>query len=96
MFFVPAALLFVAVEKRFGAAFEFARIWPFIRANVGNYFLAIIVHIIAQHLGGFGIALLCIGVIFTGFWSFLITAHAFAQVYRLATVVPPPPQTATL
>jgi hypothetical protein len=38
--------------------------------------------------------LLCIGVIFTGFWSFLITAHGFAQAYRLGTV-PPPPQTAT-
>jgi Protein of unknown function (DUF4013) len=90
MFFLPAALLFVAVEQRFGAAFEFARIWAFIRGNIGNYFLAILIHIIAQHLGGFGVALLCIGVIFTGFWSFLITAHAFAQVYRLGKVPPAP------
>lgn len=86
MFFLPAALLFAVVEQRFGAAFELGRLWPFVRANIGNYLLAIVIHIIAQHLGGFGIALLCIGVVFTGFWSFLITAHGFAQVYRLAEI----------
>lgn len=85
MFFMPASLLFAAVERRFGAAFEFRRIWPFIKQNIGNYVLAIVVYLIARMIGSVGIALLCIGVIFTGFWSFLITAHGFAQVYRLAT-----------
>jgi hypothetical protein len=84
MIFVPGALLFAIVEQRFSAAFELGRIWAFIRANIGNYLLAVVVYLIARFLGGFGIALLCVGVIFTGFWSFLITAHAFAQVYRLS------------
>ena len=73
-----------ASEQRFGAAFEFARIWQFIKANIGNYLLAVVVYMIARFLAGFGIALLCIGLIFTGFWAFLITAHGFAQVYRLS------------
>jgi uncharacterized protein DUF4013 len=81
--FMPASLLFAIAEQRFSAAFEFGRIWNFITANVGNYLLAIVVYLIARFLSGFGIALLCIGVVFTGFWSFLITAHGFAQVYRL-------------
>jgi hypothetical protein len=85
LIFMPASLLFAAVERRFGAAFEFRRIGPFIKANIGNYLLAIVVYLVARTLGGVGIFLLCIGVIFTGFWSFLITTHAFAQVYRLAT-----------
>lgn len=84
MVLMPASLLFAVVEQRFGAAFEFGRIWEFIKANVGNYLLAVVVYLIARFLSGFGIALLCIGLIFTGFWSFLITAHGFAQVYRLA------------
>jgi hypothetical protein len=84
-FFMPASLLFAAVERRFGAAFELGRIWPFIKQNIGNYILAIVVYLVARFLAGFGIALLCVGIIFTGFWSFLITTHAFAQVYRLAT-----------
>jgi hypothetical protein len=84
MVFMPASLLFAIVEQRFSAAFEYARIWAFIRANIGNYLLAVVVYLIARFIGGFGVILLCIGVIFTGFWSMLITAHAFAQVYRLA------------
>lgn len=84
LLFAPASALFAIVEQRFGAAFELARIWPFIKANIGNYLLAIVIYLIARFLAGFGIALFCIGVIFTGFWSFLITAHAFAQVYRLS------------
>ena len=83
--FMPGMLLFAAAERRFGAAFEFRRIWPFIKQNIGNYLLAIVVYLIARFIGGFGVMLLCIGVVFTGFWSFLITAHAFGQVYRLAT-----------
>jgi hypothetical protein len=93
--FLPASLLFAVVEQRFGAAFEFSRIWPFIRANVGNYLLAVVVYLIARFIGGFGVALLCIGVIFTCFWSFLITAHAFGQVYRLAMNLPGVPAQAT-
>lgn len=83
--FLPGSLLFVAVERRFGAAFEFQRIWAFIRQNIGNYILAILVYLIARMVGGVGFFLLCIGLVFTGFWSFLITTHGFAQVYRLAT-----------
>ena len=84
-FFMPAMLLFAIVEQRFGAAFEFGRIWAFIKQNIGNYLLALVLYLIARFIGSFGLILFCIGVVFTGFWSFLITAHAFAQVYRLAT-----------
>lgn len=85
LFFMPASLLFAAVEQRFGAAFEFARIWAFIRTNIGNYLLALVIYLIARFLGGLGVALLCVGVVFTAFWAFLVTAHGYAQVYRLAT-----------
>ena len=86
-FFLPASLLFAIVEQRFGAAFEFReRIWPFIKDNIGNYLLAIVVYFIARFIAGFGIILLCIGVVFTGFWSFLIMAHGFAQSYQYRKV----------
>jgi hypothetical protein len=84
-FFLPGSLLFAIVEQRFGAAFEIGRLWRFIKANIGNYLLAIVVYLIARMIGGFGVILLCVGVIFTAFWAFLITGHAFAQVYRLAS-----------
>lgn len=81
---LPAALLRVAVERRFSAGFEFARIWDFIRGNVGNYVLAVIVRIIAGFVAQFGLALLCIGIIFTAFWAMLVGTYGFAQAYRLA------------
>jgi hypothetical protein len=81
-FLLPAAMLRAVSENRMGAAFEIGPIWKFIRENIGNYLLAVVVYIIARFLAGLGIILLCIGVIFTGFWSLLIQTHAFAQVYR--------------
>lgn len=83
--FMPASLLFAALEQRFNAAFEFGRLWPFIRENAGNYALAVVIYLVARFLGGFGVFLLCVGVIFTGFWATLVTTHGFAQVYRFSS-----------
>ena len=38
----------------------------------------------ALFLSGLGVLLLCVGVFATRFWGYLITTHAFAQVYRMA------------
>jgi Protein of unknown function (DUF4013) len=84
MIWMPAALLFAVVERRFGAAFEFRRIYDFIRNNVGNYLLAIVVTFVARFASGFGIILFCIGIVFTVFWALCVSVYAFAQTWRLA------------
>jgi hypothetical protein len=81
---MPAALLMTVVERRFSAAFEFAKIWSFIRGNAGNYVLAYLVRLVAGFIAQFGIILLCIGVVFTGFWAACAGAYAFAMTYRLS------------
>jgi hypothetical protein len=86
MVWMPAALLFAAMEERFGAAFEFARIWNFIKNNIGNYLLAVVVTIVARVAASFGLILFCVGVLFTLFWAMLVAVHAFAQTWRLAAV----------
>lgn len=83
-FWLPGAMMMVAMERSFGAGFEFGRIWRFISGNIGNYLLAYVVHLVAQFAAQFGIILFCIGVVFTAFWSFLVTTYAFAQAYRLS------------
>lgn len=83
-FFVPGALLMAVTKRRFGAAFEFGRIWNFIRENIGNYLLAIVVYIVARFFAGFGVILLCVGIIFTEFWALVVYSYAFGQVYRLS------------
>jgi len=81
---MPMSLIFVAVERRFSAAFEIRRIFALVRDNIGNYLLAILILIIAHAIGGAGFGVLCIGVMFTAFWALLIATHALAQVYRIA------------
>ncbi len=83
-FWIPGALLMCVAEQRFGAAFEFARIWNFIRGNIGNYLLAYIIYLVARFAAPLGLILFCVGVIFTVFWSMLVGTYAFAQTYRLS------------
>ena len=82
-FWLPAALLFAAVEQRFGAAFEFGRIYQFIKINFVNYLIAFVVFLIARFAAGFGLILFCIGVVLTAFWSMIVSTYAFAYAYRL-------------
>jgi hypothetical protein len=84
--FIPAALLLAVMRQRASAAFEFGTIFRFVRVNLMNYVLAIIVYLIANTLSQFGVALLCIGIFFTVFLSMVITTWAFAETYRLSPV----------
>ena len=85
---MPGALLFAVMEQRFGAAFDFARIWAFIRENLGNYLLAFVVYLLARFIAGAGVVLCCIGVVFTVFWQMLISTYAYAEAWRLARTRP--------
>jgi hypothetical protein len=80
---LPAALLFTAVEQRFGAGFEFGQIAAFIKANIGNYLLAFVVWLVVRMVVPFGFILLCVGIFFTTFWSLAVATYAFAQTWRL-------------
>jgi hypothetical protein len=83
-FWIPGALLFAIVERRFGAAFELGRIWAFIRDNLANYLLAFLVYFISRFVAGAGVILCCIGVIFTVFLQMLISSYAYGEAWRLA------------
>jgi hypothetical protein len=83
-FWIPGALLFAMIEDRIGAAFEFARIFNFIRNNFVNYLLAFLVTYLVRFIVPFGAILFCIGIVFTAFWSMVVTTYAFAQAYRLS------------
>jgi hypothetical protein len=81
---VPAALLHAAVKRDFKAAFDFRVIGAFIRYNALNYVLAYLDWIVARMAAPLGLALCCVGVFVTSFWSMAVAAHAFGQVYRLS------------
>jgi hypothetical protein len=81
---IPGAWLMTIMTGQIGAAFEFGRIWAFIRGNLANYLLAIVVFLVARMAAQFGVMLFCIGVLFTAFWALVVAAHALGQVWRLA------------
>lgn len=83
-FWIPAALLFSVLENRLGAAFEFKRIFNYIKNNFVNYLLAFVVYLVARFAVGFGFLLLCCGVFVTAFWSIVVATYAFAQAYRMS------------
>lgn len=81
---LPAALTLAVMRRDFGSGFAFGEIFAYIKANAANYVLSILVYLVAGFLAQFGVILLCIGVIFTSFWSQLVSTHAFAETYRLS------------
>jgi len=81
---VPAALLHAAVKRDFKAAFDFRVIGLFLRNNALNYVLAYLDWLVARMAAPLGLALCCVGVFVTSFWSMAVAAHAFGQVYRLS------------
>jgi hypothetical protein len=83
---LPAALTLAVMRQDFGAAFDFRTVFSYIGQNGANYVLAIAVHLIAGFLAQFGFFLLCVGLLFTAFWSQLATTHAFGETYRYSPV----------
>lgn len=81
---IPAPLMRVAATGRLGSAFELGELFRLVFGNFGNYMLAVLTAFVAMILSGFGVLLFCVGIFATRYWAYLITTHAFAQVYRIA------------
>ena len=81
---IPAALVRGMAENRPFAGLEIGKVLGFIRGNLTNYLLAIMIYILSSFLSQFGVVLLCIGAFFTAFWAQVVSTAAFADAYRLA------------
>jgi hypothetical protein len=81
-FLLPAGLIRYAQYDTFGSAFQFGEIFSFIRENIGDYIIVILLSWVAQFVASFGFLLCLIGILFTGFWSVLVTASLYGQLAR--------------
>lgn len=96
---VYAPLTKFALNNQLNTFWDFRGAWDFVRANPGNYLIAFLLTLVAQFIAGFGIIACFIGVFFTTFWAYLVTAHLFGQVARSnmnptdSTMLPPEPPT---
>jgi hypothetical protein len=86
MIYVPAALTRFALSGRFGAGFEIGQNIAFIRRNLLNYVLAIVLYFIGSFLAQFGVILCCIGVFPVSFWALCIFGWSLGETARLDPV----------
>ena len=81
-FVLPAALTRYVVTDEFAAMFRFGEVFAYIKDNLGNYMMAVIVAILVSVVASLVGSLACgIGLLFTSFWGMMVYANLFAQVY---------------
>lgn len=59
--------------------------FDFIKQNLSNYIIALLVGWVASFVAGFGIILCIIGVVFTMFWAYAVQAYLFGQLWRTSS-----------
>ena len=83
MLYLPAALTRFAVSGRFAAGFEPLENIAFIRRNLTNYALSLVVYLVASFVAQFGALLCCIGLFPASFWAVCIVGWALGETTRL-------------
>jgi Protein of unknown function (DUF4013) len=81
--FMPAVMVRVILKDSFGEAFAFREHLAFIKANVANYGLSLVVYLVANFASQFGALLCCVGVFPAVFWSYLIFGYALGERVRM-------------
>jgi hypothetical protein len=81
--YLPAALARTALGGSVSDGFDWRANFELIRANLGNYALALVSYLLASFLSQFGILLCCVGIFPAAFWSYLVLAHGLGQTLRL-------------
>jgi hypothetical protein len=81
--YLPAAIARTALRGSVGDGFDWRAILAFIKANLGNYVLSLLVYLAASLVAQFGVVLCCVGVFPAVFWSHVVFANALGQTIRL-------------
>ncbi len=81
--YLPAAFVRVVMRDSFAEGFAFAANLAFIRANLGNYLLSLVLLLVASFVAQFGVLLCCIGVFPAAFWAYCIFGYALGETVRL-------------
>ncbi len=83
---LPAALARSSLRGTVADGFAGREILGFIRANVGNYLITLVIFLLASLLAQLGFLACCVGVLPAAFWSYMVLAVALGQTVRLSAV----------
>ncbi|HXY42289.1 MAG TPA: DUF4013 domain-containing protein [Vicinamibacteria bacterium] len=81
--YLPSALVRVAMLGGVAEGFAWRENVAFIRVNLPNYALSLVVGLVGGLLAQVGVLLCCVGVFPAAFWGYLALAHALGQTARL-------------
>ena len=81
--YLPSALVRVAMLGSVAEGFAWRENFAFIRANLANYALALVVGIVGGLMAQVGVLLCCVGVFPAAFWGHVAVAVALGQTLRL-------------
>jgi len=84
--YLPAALARAALRGTVADGFAWREVLAFIKANLGNYLLSLVIYLLASFVAQFGILLCCVGIFPAAFWGYLVLAMALGQTVRLSRV----------
>jgi hypothetical protein len=84
--YLPAALARAALRGAVADGFAWREILGFIRANLGNYLISLVIYLLASFLAQFGVVLCCVGIFPAAFWGYMVLAVALGQTVRLSAV----------
>jgi hypothetical protein len=84
--YLPAALARSALRGTVADGFAWREVVGFIRANLGNYVVSLVIYLLASFLSQFGILLCCVGIFPAAFWGYMVLAVALGQTVRLSSV----------
>jgi hypothetical protein len=84
--YVPAALARFAATNDLKAAFQVRDNIAWIRANLGNYAMALLLYLIGSFAAQFGILLCCVGIFPVSFWSMCLLGWGLGEVLRLESL----------
>lgn len=78
---MPAITIKFAENESIADGFAFSDIFRFTRENIGDIIIVVLVLWAVQIIASIVGTILClIGLLFTGFWSYLVQAHLFGQI----------------
>lgn len=81
--YLPAALVRTAVSGSVAAGLAWQDNVAFIRANLGNYLLSLLIYLLASFVAQFGFLLCCVGVFPASFWAYCVLAVSLGETLRL-------------
>ena len=80
--YIPAAMTRFALIGTFSAGFDFRENVAFIRRNLLNYVLALVIYMVASFVAQFAVLLCCIGLFPVSFWAACMFGWALGETAR--------------